>query len=150
MSEGCQSGDVAAEQFAKGFGLGLTELGELPRRINHWAVVLAQLRAVASQWLHSGRKSVFGQALRHLVDGGDCRVTPSRGAEQPASPVDCEFSHSFAAVALGKKPQGLQGEGVVSLLACRSTGSGEGVDLAGATASGTWFGAVRRSIRSLN
>jgi hypothetical protein len=58
MSEGCQSGDVAAEQNAKGFGLGLTELGELPRRINHWAVVLAQLRTVAGQWLDGGSESV--------------------------------------------------------------------------------------------
>jgi hypothetical protein len=58
------------------------------------------------------------------VSGGNSRVTPTRGAQQTASPVGCEFSHGFAAVALGKKTQGLKSKGVIGLLTCSSAGSG--------------------------
>jgi len=142
---------VPSQKLPEHLGLGITEFGKLACGIHHRAMVLTQLSAIAGQWFDRRRKSLLAETIGHFMNSrrtaSNCRV---RNAQKAPCPIVGELLDRFPSVPLGEEPQGLEREGVIGLFTRRSTGTGEGENLAGPTAPRTWLGSVGHLVRCLD
>ena len=142
---------MPAQNFPEHFGFRLAEFGKLARSVHHRAVVLAQLGAVAGQWLHRRRKALLTEPIGDFLHR--CALTGGgrlRNAEQTPGPVVGKLLNRFPTVPLGEESQGLEREGVIGLLTGCSSGPGEGENLTWSTPPRARLGSIGHLVRCLN
>ena len=143
---------MPSQELSKHLGLCFAQLGKLARSVHHRAVVLAQLGAVAGQWLHRRRKALLTEPIGDFLNCGRRRSISRRGrdAKQAPSTLVGEILDSFPAVSLGEEPEGLEREGVIGLLTGCSSGPGEGENLTWSTPPRARLGSIGHLVRCLN
>ena len=137
VGEGGQPGDVPIEQCSQRSSLRFAQLGELPSRVHHRAMVHAQLRTIAGHRLDGCSEALSSQVVGDCFDAITGNSAGSAG-EYPLGPLGGEGRDSFTTLAPGKESQCLEGEGVVGLVARRTPGGGEGEE--GTGSAPPWIG----------
>ena len=84
------------------------------------------------------------------MNRGDGRCGRTHAGQESIGTVSGKLCYRCASIPLSKKPQGLQRQGVVRLLAGRPTRTCEGEDPTRASAPRSRIGAIRGSLRGLD
>lgn len=139
-----EPGDVAPQCVGDGLGLGVAELGKLPRCIDDRAMVLTELVLTGCKRTRLGCEPCGVEALDNRGDGltvtSDDRPRTARG----------ELGNGLPSLCLRQESQGGKSEIVIGLIACRASFRCQGEDLARAPATTPRPGPIRRFIRRLD
>lgn len=139
---------MTPERSAQGRCFRLAQFGELPRRVDDRAVMLTQLRAIAGNRFDGRRESLIGEPIGNLLDR-QRSVLRKRSDKTPSS-LGCERGHGLPTIPFRQEPQGLQSQRVVCLVACGSTGTGQGENGAGTTTAWVGIGTEGGAIEGLD
>ncbi len=142
---------MTSEHGTQRGGLGLTQLGKLPSRIHHGAVMHAQLRAFMRQGLHGCSETLITQVVGDVVHRHRNSVDSACDARHdPIRSFGGKGRDSFTAVAFGHETQSFESQGVVSLIAGGSPGGGEGENLTRTAPPRVGIGAEWGAVECLN
>lgn len=125
---------MPAEGIRQCARFGIAEFREFARRIDHRAVVLAQLRFAGGQGTRFSSEPRRVEPLQHGVDG------LSTSPDERAGPTFREHRDGLPALGLGEESQCCDGEIVVGLITGGTTALGQRVHLARPATStpGSW------------
>ena len=150
LREGRQSGDVSTQKAPERVRFGVAQFGELPRRVDDGTVVLTQLRSVSSQRFDGRREPLLGQPFGHLVNSRDGCRGRAHSSEEAVRAIRRKLGYRRTAIPLSQKPQRLQCQGVVGLLAGSPTSTRQGEHPTGTSPTWSRIRAVGRPFRCLH